>query len=87
MKLNNNKILIKLYVPVIEQDYDVWIPLNKSIYNIINLLMKGIKEFSDELDNPTHMLNLYDKLTGEKYDINKMVKDTSIRNGSEIILI
>ena len=37
-----NKILVKLYVPMIEEQYDVWIPLNKRIYNVINLLIKAV---------------------------------------------
>ena len=29
-----NKVLIKLYVPTIEKVYDIWIPINKRVYNI-----------------------------------------------------
>ena len=42
----NNKVLIKLYVPNIDKDYDIWIPINKRIYNVINLLIKVINEFN-----------------------------------------
>ncbi len=82
-----NKILVKLYVPMIEEQYDVWIPLNKRIYNVINLLIKAVYEFSSGYYQPQKMPNLYDKLTANPFDPNLTVKETSIRNGSEIILL
>lgn len=82
-----DRVLIDLYVPAIEMKYNVWIPLNKEIYAIISLIVKGIKEIKKDQYSPTQLPNLYDKQTGEKYDVNSKVKDTSIRNGSEIILI
>ena len=40
----NNKVLVKLYVPTLEEQYDIWIPINKKIYNVIELLTKTINE-------------------------------------------
>ena len=82
-----NKILVKLYVPTIEQQYDIWLPLNRRIHSVIKLLIKMVDEYSDGVYKPIAMPLLYDKLTGEQYDLNLTVKETSIRNGSEIILI
>lgn len=82
-----NKILIKLYVPIIEQQFDLWIPLNRRIYNVINLLIKAVNEFSGGYYKPNKMPVLYDKLTAEPYDLNLFVRDTNIRNGTELILI
>ncbi len=81
-----NKVLIKLYVPMIEQEYDLWIPLNKRIYSVIYLMAKAIYEFSDGYYKPNAPV-LYDKLTAKPYDINLTVKESTIRNGSEIVLI
>ena len=82
-----NNVLIKLYVPMLGQIYDVWIPSHKKIYNVIILLVKAI----NELNNNCYVLNempmLYDKLTAEMYDINLKVKETSIRSGAELILL
>ena len=87
MSMDSNKILIKLYVPKIEEQYDVWIPINKKIYNLILLLVKGIKEFEGEGFDPLRMPMLYDRITSEPYDINDYVGETNMKNGSEIILI
>ena len=82
-----NKILVKLYVPIMESEYDVWIPLNKRVYNVIGLLVRVLKEFSGNEYNPQMMPKLYDKSTGIEYNVNEIVEDTSMRNGTEIILI
>ena len=41
-----NKILVKLYVPKLEKQFDIWIPLNKRVYNVITLLVKAVNDFS-----------------------------------------
>ncbi len=82
-----NKVLVKLYIPVIEEQYDVWLPKNKKIYNVILLLLKGINELTKDAFNTESLPILYNKLTGAKYNINDRVQDTDITNGTEIILI
>ena len=82
-----NKVLVKLYVPAIEEQYDILIPLNRRIYNVIKLLNKGVYELSGGYYKPNQKHILYDKLTGKPYDLNDSVKETNIRNGKEIVLI
>lgn len=85
MKMDN--VLIKLYVPMLEEIYDVWIPSHKRIYNVIILLVKAINEFNNNSYKPSEMPMLYDKLTAEVYDVNLKVIDTNIRSGTELILL
>lgn len=82
-----DKILVKVYVPMIEKIYDVWIPSHKRIYNVINLLIKVINELNDNSYRPTKMPMLYDKVTSEVYDINLSIKESTMRSGTEIILL
>ncbi len=84
-----NKILVKLYVPMMEEQYDLWLPINRKIYKVIKLLIKSINEFSDGYYNPdkNQMPLLYDKVTAKPYDANLSVKENNIKNGTEIILI
>ena len=42
-----NKVLVCLSVPEIDQTYDLYLPVNKKIGNIINLLNKSISELTD----------------------------------------
>ncbi len=82
-----NKVLIKLYVPMIDEIYDMWIPSQRKIGKVILLLVKAINELNEGSYSPAQMPQLYDKLTSELYDVNLSVKETNIRSGSELILI
>ncbi len=82
-----DKVLVRVYVPFIEEQFDVKIPLNRKIFSIIKLLSKGIYELSDGEFEKSEQHFLYDKLTGTEYNLNDTVKDTNIRNGKEIILV
>ena len=83
----NNKILIELDIPVIERSYDLFIPINKKIGTIKNLIESSLVELSDNAYKINPKSNLYSKETGSIYDVNLTVKDTDLKNGSRIILI
>jgi hypothetical protein len=82
-----NKIIIKLFVPKIDREYDVFIPTNKRISSVIALLVKAINELSNGSFSPSQMPMLYNKITAQSYDINITIKESDIRNGTELILI
>ncbi len=82
-----NDVLVKIYVPKIGEQYDIWLPTNKKVYNVIVLLVKGIGELTKGYYAPQTFPYLYDKETTQVYDINARIIDTNIRNGSELILI
>ena len=82
-----NQILIRLYVPNLEKSYDVWIPVQRRISNVIILLLKAINELNYNIYKPALFPMLYNKDTAEMYDPKMFVKDTNIRNGAEIIII
>ena len=75
-----DKVLVKVYVPMLEKIYDVWIPSHKRIYNVIDLLIKAVNELNDNCYRPDKLPMLYDKLTAEVYDINLSIKDSTIRS-------
>ncbi len=83
----NNKILIELEIPLIEKRYDLFIPINKKIGTIKNLIENALVELTDSAYVPKDDSNFYSKETGEIFDVNKTVRDTNLRNGSRIILI
>ena len=82
----DNKVLVKLTIPEIETSYNVYLPISKRIGNIIILLIKAINESG--LNYPEDINKaLYNRETGEKYGANKILYETDIRNGTEIILL
>ncbi len=80
------KILVELYVPIIESKYELFIPVNKKISNVIYLLVQAINELSDENFPISNKYLLYNKETGLPYDLNQNVKDANITNGTKLIL-
>ncbi len=83
----NNKILIQLYVPLIEKNYDLYIPINKYIGTIKKLIEEGLLELSNNAYIIKEDTNLYSKETGKVYDVNQKVRETDLKNGSRVILI
>lgn len=83
----HNKILIVLEVPSIEKKYNVFLPINKKISNIILLLTKAVSE----LTSGGYIIRgnecLYNKMNGSKYDNEVYLKDSDLTNGSTVILI
>ncbi len=82
-----NKVLVKVYVPIIEEKYDILIPVNRRIYNVIKLITKAINELSNGYYTPSQTPVLYDKITATPFDENLSIRETDIRNGTELVLI
>lgn len=82
-----NEVLVKLYVPKVDEQFDIWIPLDKQIHTIIRLLVKAVNEFTKGYYTPSKMPYLYDKITGKPFNINLKLIDSEIRNGTELIMI
>lgn len=82
-----NKVLIELLVPEIDETYNVYLPINKRIGKCITLLIKAINDinFSNFINNNECVL--VNRITGETYDKNLLIRNTNIRNGATLILI
>ena len=85
--MDNNKILIELDIPLIEKTYDLYIPINKTIWTVKKLIEEALVEITEGAYTPRQDTNFFSKETGQVYDINKKVRETDLKNGSRIILI
>ena len=83
----SNKVLIELVVPEIDEIYNIYIPINKKIGNVIGLLSKSVQELSNGAFQYTKNTSIYDAISGEKYPINVLVRETNIRNYSKLVLV
>ena len=45
--MNKNKILIELSIPLIEKNYDLYIPINKKIGTVKKLIEEGLLDLTD----------------------------------------
>ena len=82
----NNKILISVKVPMIEQKYDIFVPAFKTIFNVIETIEQGISELSHGEYIPSGKVMLYNS-NGELINPNVIVKESGLLNGSDVIMI
>ena len=82
-----NKINVDIFVPSINEVYNLFIPVNKSVGEIIYLLNKAINELTYGEFPILNNLSLLDLNTGYVYDIEMSVKNNKIQNGSRLVLI
>lgn len=81
-----NKILVIVYVPLIEKEFDIYIPITKRVGTVKNLIIKIIQENTDGAFTNNGCKALYDKVTGEKIGEQQFVKYSNIKNGSKLII-
>jgi len=81
-----NKILITVVVPTIEENYDIYIPVSKSIKVTKDLLVKTINELSEGHFPIKEKCTLLSS-EGKPFDNNSIIKECGLKNGDKIILI
>lgn len=83
----NNKVLIKLIVPEIDETFDLFIPVNELIWKIKKLAAKAINDLTGgslDLEKDYVLIN---KNNNTIYDNNAVVINTDIRNATELLFI
>lgn len=82
-----DKVLVSVYVPYIEQSYDLYIPINKKIIYIKKLIVSSIIELTDNNFKANNDICLSNKNSNKIYYDDEFVIDTDIRNGTKLILM
>ena len=73
-----NKVLIKLYVPMVSRNFDVFIPVNEFIWKINKLLVKSVSDLTEGSlpINKNYVIINVD--TGKIYSNNDIIINTDI---------
>lgn len=82
----NYSVLISVTFPDVERVIDVYIPTTKTVAYVVLMLQKSIQETVSAayVINPNALL--VNQRTGEEYDPNRLILDTSIRNSTKLVL-
>ena len=80
------KIYVIVTIPMIEQEFDMYIPTAKKVGAIKNLMIQIVEEQSGFNFVDDGCKRLYDKITGDEINDNEFVKFSKIKNGSRLIL-
>ena len=80
-----DKILVTFLFPTIEVSFDVYIPINKKIGTIKKYVLSSIDDLISSTLNKN--VRFLDRNTGVEYDNNILVKDSTINNGTKIVVM
>lgn len=83
----NNKVLIKLIVPEIDETYDLFVPVNEILWKVEKMIIQSIHDLSGGSLDVQKKYILINKVTGYIYPPNITVYDSDIRNASELLLV
>ena len=78
-----NKVLVNLYVLSIGKNFEIFIPVNEKVGNITKLLNANLFNAIQSGKNCV----LMNSEEGICYENNQIIRDTSIKNGTRLILI
>jgi len=83
----NNKIYVEISIPSIEKKYDLFIPKNRKIGEVVILINKAINEMTLGTFPILNNLCMVDKATGTIFDNNITVESSGIINSQELIIM
>ena len=80
-----NKVLIKVSVPELDYETDIFVPVNEVLWKVKTLIVMAISDISGGALSKEGHYSLINKETGQVYNLNSILIDTDIRNSTEII--
>ena len=83
----NNKALVEIVVPATSREYDVYIPLDCKMSEVIKMVASAINDLSEGNYKATDEAVLCDAGSGIIYNVNIEVAELGIKTGSRLMLI
>ena len=82
----NFRVYIIIETPILDKKYELLVPIDRRIHELISILKENIDGLSENyyLNNKP---NLFNKSTGELYDMNLIIKNSNIKTGTRLVLI
>lgn len=82
-----NKVIVNVYVPILNISYDIFIPVQLQLFEVTELIKKAVFELSEGRFMPTPDTAIAIRASGEILDINSTVFELGIGNGTKLMLI
>lgn len=82
-----NKVLVEIFLPAAGKSFDVYIPLESPLSEVLLLVSTCLSDLSDGRYKANGEAVLCDVATGIIYNINMAVCELGIKNGSKLMLI
>ena len=78
-----NKVLVNLYIVSLSKNFEIFIPINEKVGNIVKLLDSTLFD-SISISKNNIIMNMD---SGLCYKNNDIVRDTDIRNDTNLVLL
>lgn len=82
-----DKVLVEVFVPVLGSSFDIFIPLQSMMYEVLELIKKAIVDLSNGRFIANQNTTICHREDGSIININLSVYELKIRNGSKLMLI
>lgn len=83
----NEKVLVEIFVPASGETFDVFIPAESRMSDVIKMVAGALSDLSNGKYKATDDAVLCDAATGIIYNVNIVVAELGIKNGSRLMLI
>lgn len=81
------KVLVEVFVPVLDCSYDIFIPLRSPMSEVLDLIKKAVNELSTGRFKANENTAICNRKDGTIININLSVYELGIKNGSKLMLI
>ncbi len=82
-----DKVLVEIFVPVLDRSFDMFIPRTSSMAQVLELVKRAVKEMSDGRFVADENTAICHREDGAIININLSVAELEIKNGSKLMLI
>ena len=80
------RVYITLDVPILDTKYELLVPIDRRIHDLVDILRENVKGLKDNYYKDK-IPNVFNKSSGELYDMNLIIKDSNIKTGTRLILL
>ncbi len=81
------KILVEVFVPVLDRSFEIFIPLRSPMHEVLELIKKAVREMSDRRFIANENTAICYRENGNIININLSVYELALKNGSKLMLI
>ncbi len=80
------RVYVVIEMPILDRKYELLVPIDRRIHDLISVLVKAVPELKSNFYERRDPV-LISKTNGTVYDLNAVIKNTDIKNGTRLLLL
>ena len=80
------RVYVIVEMPILDRKYELLVPIDRRIHDLISVLVKAVPELKSNFYERRDPV-LISKTNGTTYDLNAIIKNTDIKNGTRLLLL